>query len=407
MFKKMLVIMMVLGLVFTFTGQSMAKSGGVDFGPAGWYERSKGGENGKEYQYFGGGHPINQSQWTYYGENPPVEPYETPEVLRTASVFLDGVAVGESHAFDGDVIKNGSYAQADGYAGYGGEFRLFADAEGMSCERIFDHWGSYYVDLGWFGGYWVSYPVYRYEYTDNEAWVGSIFFGDAQLIAFGKAKTFAEVTDFGYTTESEAKSWYDKGSVTFIGSAIGKNGELEYASTKVKFNGNFSQETYAFEIEGYTFAEAGGWSSLNFSGGYGLKEKIGNGSVSVFESYSDGINAEVYGFSTVTIDPSKSFVAHTENYSTLSFNPCKQPAYFESQVIGNGFVNGQVVNGGSFGMGTATFNYSGYTNGSGSANIAAEITQFNGGTTVIVNGSSSAVANGFGGNSDGIIGGGF
>ena len=51
--------------------QSVADPKGPPINPGpGWYVKTH-GKNAGTYKYFEHGHPENQSEWTYYGPNPP------------------------------------------------------------------------------------------------------------------------------------------------------------------------------------------------------------------------------------------------------------------------------------------------------------------------------------------------
>jgi hypothetical protein len=335
MFKKVLVIMMVLGLVFT--GQAMAKNYGNNSSASGLYEAQA---------------------WE-----------------KSFSIDFSGV---------------NDYAKAGSNTMVGGTVDTFANAEGYHCEKVKvgEHWVWISKRLGW--GYWKS--DYEWQSIPNEAsQEGSII-----AIAFD-GKERVESWDNGLTSFSSAQAELGSGIVTLYGKAKGENGLDEYVQTQAVFGGNLYQETLAQEV-GYSFGSgiyAFQTSGLSFEASLPMSIDYDDDYAKLLSIYVIDNDSMAMGYSQVTIDPNKSIVGHAESMSAIEASRCLPATFDFSNVHGNGVVGGYISNGASFGGGVAEYSFLGYQNGSGQADLSAQIFNNTNSTTVIVNGSSSAVADGF------------
>ena len=287
------------------------------------------------------------------------------------------------------------YGFATGYYGIGGEMNTYADAEGCTSELVYH--GKYTGLKALFD--WRNWVR---EYTPNEA------FEQGFIYAKSKSKAFSWAKDSGLTSKAGAGIKADEGFVIIEGSAFGKDGDREMVQSRIVFGADFYQENAAKETGYY----AGGVYAFNFSG---LEfEAVTDWDTDINRNGVIHFNSECYtpdvktiGKSEVTIDPYGSFrsiVAHTENMAYIEpIAPDMTMRY--ANVYGSGGVGGIIGNGDAYAGGNANFNYTGYTNGQGQANLNAVVNTQGQATTAWVSGSSSAVANGFGGNSDGITSG--
>ena len=306
-----------------------------------------------------------------------------------------GTVIGNYHAEAWDLDESYSFTFNDhGYAGgeymIGGKLDTFADAEGYSCKLVHD---DRYPN-------WMWWKV-KWEYTPNEA------YQEGSIKAESEAKAWSWAKDYGLTSKAGAGIKAEDGYVRFEAWVSGRGGDDESIRSQVLYGADFIQHNAANEI-GYA---AGGVSAGNESGlyFYGVTPYHDWSGLEMIASYF-GLMRENYtpdvitkGKSEVTIDPYgdyRSIVAHTENMSDISFpggsrcNPSPSVYLQEANVWGNGNVNGVIGNGGAFAGGSASFNYSGYTNGSGSADMNAYVNTHGDTTKVFVSGSSRAVANG-------------
>lgn len=342
MFKKMLVIMMVLGLVFA--GSSMAC---------------------QECQGDG----------------------------STVSGYYDGQALEWAMDYDHSGVNDFAFVKSGTMIG--GTMSTFADAEGYSYERVFSHW-DYEWKQGCFGiRYKDWYPVYETIEIPNEASQE----GDMLFVAFD-GNVHACSFDGGLFSHSFAKA--ELGDVLYIvkGEAEGVGGLNESVSLTIRYGGQLFQETLAQEVgynAGYVIAQE--QSGLSFLSYMPTIYDSGIDEASIFRTnfgYSP-FEAVTKGGSTVEIDPygnTRSIHANTWNQANISVNNCFAPASMSSNVGGVGHVEGFIQNGSSFAGGMADFNYVGSMNGNGAANLDAMIKNGQNSTTVIINGSSNAVADG-------------
>jgi len=398
---------MLLGLMLCGV-PAMATSGGVEFEQPGWYQRTK-TDGGVQYQYFPNGHPVAQSEWSYCEScgNDPMSPV-TPNGA-TVSGYYEGSAW--EYNSDDDRSNHGygnDYAFAESDTMVGGEMETFADAEGYSHQRV--EVGKHWVD-GWciFPGHWET--DYEWQNIPNMAsekvrMEFVAYDGNVQACSF----------DTGLFSKSSAKAELGNSFVKMTGEVEGRGGEDEYISSRIIFGGNLYEKTMAQEVGydggfGVAYQDAGLSFRMDMpvvEGEIPFVGHLNSNDITIFgiPVANFGPEATVEGFSTVRIDPygnNRSLVAHTENSTYVGFDTggllncvVPQPETVLSNVGGGGYVNGAIFNGPSYGAGYADFVYSGYTQGNGMADLNIVVNNGFNSTSVIINGSSSAVANGFG-----------
>jgi hypothetical protein len=403
MFKKLFISLMVVGLIFAFTGNGMA---GV--GEAGWYVKENGTPAGT-YKYFKNGHPEGESEWVYCPScgNDPTSP-EVPNGSTVGGVY-DGEAWETAKDFDHSGVNDFAFAKSETMIG--GTMETFADAVGNGYEYVGRYKGSY--DKKWDHGWkyvFVGEGEGKYDLIPNKAsqevkMILVAYDGNVHACSF----------DNGLYSQSYAKAELGDSYAKFTGDVYGKGGEDEYIASQIRFGGNLYQKTLAKEV-GYN---AGYGVAFEQSGASFLMEMplVEGENLGYFGHYNSndidllfipvvsfGPEATVKGFSSVEIDPygsERSLVAHTNNMSYVGFNSngilnclAPTPQTVLSNVGGNGIVKGYMSNGPTYGQGIATFNYTGYTQGSGVADLSIVTNNGLNQSSVVINGSSSAVANG-------------
>jgi hypothetical protein len=130
MFKKLLVLACVA--LFLTVGVGSVMANGVEFGPPGWYERTK-TNGGIQKQYFPKGNPINQSEWTFIGG-------ECGDCGQVTDSATPNVGVHQAITAPGSDGMNGGKAVGDFYVGGS------ASATGKDSTK----WG-------WVGPKWYNY----------------------------------------------------------------------------------------------------------------------------------------------------------------------------------------------------------------------------------------------------------
>jgi len=268
------------------------------------------------------------------------------------------------------------YAIAGGTGSAGGSVENFASAADY---RVLEF-------VGWqqFGRWtipvfdWVTYPGLAKE--------------DAFGFAFDKtcASTFA--WDFG-TTSIAGAFVKTTGFAIDGGTAFGIGGNYEWSMSSTYLTGQIGQENYAAEV-GYhgSGVEAGNMSGVQFQA-FNMDFDFGPW----FASSGSFIMGEAStgGMSTVKIDPygnTRSIEACTFNFAQV--NVPAQMVF--SNVYGQGFVNGVIYNGSSFGGGNAGFTYNGSNNGFGNAYLNAVVTNYGSSSSVLVKAGSFATVTGSG-----------
>ena len=357
--KLFIVLFMVVSLVMV--GSAMASGAGhIKDGP-GMYKHSV----TNRVKYFND-HPGIPSQWVL------IVPFDVPVEDQKDASTVTGTYAGQAwDEVESESKTFNDYGYATGAYMIGGEMDTFADAEGYHRK------------------YFFCGPL-----VPNKA------FQEGTILAHSETKAWSWAKDYGLTSKAGAGIKADDGFVVIGGLAIGEDGQREFISSRVIYGADFYQSNLAQEV-GYDAGDVVAFneSSLNFMASE--QWKTSEGRDIVFHVNGADYTPEVItkGKSEVTIDPTggyRSIIAHTENMAYIESVPRDMTMHY-ANVQGNGYVAGQISNGGSFAGGKATFDYTGYTQGSGQADLNATVNTYGNGTTVFVNGSSSAVANGFDG----------
>ena len=386
MFKKLLVVVCVA--LFLTVGVGSAMANGVEQGPPGWYERTK-TNGGIQRQLFPKGNPINQSEWTF------IESEDgdgkcggcNAQDGQTAVLNPNGQAVktDDSYSKTGWWGNNNDEAGASATGVAGFDMDLYANANGSSLEIV-----------GWKKVWFFHVPVF--DNVPNAADVEG--FGTAK----GKAQTWSYAIDtgplgflLGYTSSAGAGA-YSGGKAYVEGSAFGLKGCDESITANLWIGGDVSQWNRAGEtgydgqfIDGGNSSFAGGLADANF-GDNGqsysiLGYEFGGADISAGIKNYHGVSTQ--GTTIVNIDPygsTRSFYGNTQNSANVNFGELN---LLHSQVGGSGGLAAHITSGGSYANGTATFSYTGSTQGNGNANIAGSITP----SSVFVSGSAHAVGN--------------
>jgi hypothetical protein len=224
-----------------------------------------------------------------------------------------------------------------------------------------------------------------------EATAGGKYFSEAAVwgTAKGYADTCSYAKDFGTTSVAGAKAevdgWANAGGETF-----GFTNGTGFISGNTFFAGNISQNNYAAET-GYAGSQgidAGNSSTVSFENGQSFYDNKPFLGANYESGYTEGY-AVTSGKTEVSIDATgdyKNVNGFTSTSSYFDTNHCGDSAF----MAGSGAIGGQVTNTyGAGAGGTASFNYSGMTDGAaGGASLNATIDKTSHSTTVRVNAAS-------------------
>jgi hypothetical protein len=345
--KLFVIVLMVLALVALPMAAAFA---GVEHGPAGWYEKVKGGNIGTLH-YFKNGHPVNNSEWEYVGNDDP--PCNDCDI--TAEGHYNGFASNGDRSYSRNWTGDEAGSSGSGYAGGTADtYATGADIK-FRCFKL---------------------PGFAFQMGD--------VVGDVTV------NSWSFVRDTGFSSAAGAGTILT-GEATSFGLAMGSGCCPQLVDLSATIGGSIQQFNYAGEVGyGSDFVEAGSSSFAEFEAtNYGGDQ----GCCLAADSVSIEGSASVLGGSYVTIDPyGPNQSLHGCTFASSNIN-VGSPDYYVGVVGGSGMVQGQVSNGGTGGGGYSSFSYTGTTSGYGNAQLDVQIHTGYNSSSVHVSGSSFATGN--------------
>jgi len=205
---------------------------------------------------------------------------------------------------------------------------------------------------------------------------------------YDETNAWSYARDYGQTSKSGA-GVTTEGSITTSGKAFGFCCDKEVVDSTVTITGDIFQSNYSAESGYNQFQGIDGFSSS--SADFVASDRdVDTGWICASDKNKISGNATVQGHTRVSIDPYGSYRSFDGKTCAMSYININGASRYTGSVIGNGGLGGLVQNNGTYASAIANFSYTGSMNGSGGANINANI--FNGGnySSVSVSGSSHA-----------------